>query len=105
MVAVWTLLGGPMLCASGILVHSAVDCDHDECHSGVQHCDPVCDGLLAHRDNDITLPNLSRCVVFVELSGPPTTSVSAVSAVSPDPDRAELRLNIPRPSSDLPLLI
>ena len=102
-VALWTLLGGPLLCMSGVLVHAMEECDHEDCQPGVSHDDPVCKGLLARRAVSSPLPEFQRCVVWVDPCTAPSLDV-AISVVYPDPAAHGERINLPRPTSDLPLL-
>lgn len=46
LLALWSLVGGSVLCDIGILIHPCHSCERRECESEEDHEDPVCDNQV-----------------------------------------------------------
>ncbi len=103
--AIWVLLLGPGLCMSGTLEHLCIDCS---------------EGISCEHEEDCIadpcVENMQRPDTTASSSGPATIAAVVPGCVTSDPnlpgttltEGASLlayRMNLPRPESDLPLLI
>lgn len=99
---VW-VLAIPMLCLGGVFEHACTDCDQEEVCSHEEDCpdDPCGKSVATTRtSNDVASTIALAPAVIVNVDDRP---LEASDHLTYTPPRAER--NLPRPISDLPLLI